>query len=166
MTAPHEIKGSALPWWQEVRVPVSGEPAPPPAHGWACRSALSVEARPAAPQRARRHARKVVSGWGLHDQADTVELVVSELVTNAVRASSPAGRPLGVPRVRLRLATDRTLILVEVWDENPGLPALAHPDLDDESGRGLVLVAALCQRWGWELCRDRGGKLVWALVET
>jgi len=46
------------------------------------------------------------------------------------------------------------------------LPALVQPDLDDESGRGLVLVAALCERWGWELCRDRRGKLVWALLGT
>jgi two-component sensor histidine kinase len=165
MTAPHEIKGSALPCWPEVRVPLPGEPAAPPTHGWTCRSALSVEARPTAPRRARRHARKVISGWCLPDQADTVELVVSELVTNAIMAAEPAG-PLGVSRVRLRLATDRTMILVEVWDENPGLPAPVQPDLEDESGRGLVLVAALCQRWGWQSCRDRQGKLVWALMET
>jgi two-component sensor histidine kinase len=169
VTAPQEIRRqerSALPWWREVRVPVPGEPAAPPAHGWACRSALSIEARPTAPRQARLHARKVISGWGLHDQADTVELVVSELVTNAVRASADSGGRSqdGVPRVRLRLATDRTLTLVEVWDENPGLPAPVQPDLDDESGRGLVLVEALCERWGWELSRDRRGKLVWALV--
>ncbi len=171
MTAPHRTwhqEGSSLSWWREVGVPAPGEPAAPPAHDWACRSALSIEARPTAPRRARLHARKVVGGWGLHDQVDTVELVVSELVTNAVRASADSGgRPWsqdGAPRVRLRLATDWTLILVEVRDGNPGLPAPIQPDLDDESGRGLVLVDALCERWGWELSRGSRGKLVWALV--
>jgi two-component sensor histidine kinase len=90
----------------------------------------------------------------LHDLADTIELVVSELVTNAVKASTDQNqRPQytdehGLACIHLRLSTDRQAALVEVWDENFTLPAPKHPDLDDESGRGLMLVEALAERWG------------------
>jgi hypothetical protein len=40
---------------------------------------------------------------------------------------------------------------VEVWDENDTLPAPNPPGLDDESGRGLIMVEALAERWGWDL---------------
>jgi hypothetical protein len=56
-------------------------------------------------------------------------------------------------------------VLVEVWDENSRLPEPAWPDLDDESGRGLMLVDALAARWGWDLPNSGRGKIVWALVE-
>jgi hypothetical protein len=55
---------------------------------------------------------------------------------------------------------------VEVWDENFGLPTPTRADLDDESGRGLLLVEALTARWGWDLHPSGRGKVVWALVEN
>ena len=55
--------------------------------------------------------------------------------------------------------------LVEVWDENFKLPEPNQPDLDDESGRGLMLVEFLAERWGWDLPATGRGKIVWALVE-
>jgi len=108
--------------------------------------------------------------WGLHDLADTIELVVSELVTNAVQASMDHDeRPRftnehGLACIHLRLSTDRHAALVEVWDENFRLPEPARPDLDDESGRGLMLVDALAEHWGWDIPPSGRGKIVWALV--
>jgi hypothetical protein len=53
---------------------------------------------------------------------------------------------------------------VEVRDENVTRPAPNQPGLDDESGRGLMLVEALAERWGWDLTANGGGKIVWAPV--
>jgi anti-sigma regulatory factor (Ser/Thr protein kinase) len=109
----------------------------------------------------------VLHEWGLVGLAEAAELIVSELVTNAVRASTaPDGRPrydaTGMPVVVLRLASDRFKLLVEVWDVIPGAPAAAHPGPDDESGRGLMLVAAQCDRWSWQRVPGWPGKVVWA----
>jgi Signal transduction histidine kinase len=108
---------------------------------------------------------------GPGDLAEAAELIVSELVTNAVRASTaPDGRPrydgTGMPVVVLRLASDRFKLLVEVWDVIPGAPAAAHPGPDDESGRGLMLVAAQCDRWSWQTVPGWPGKVVWAELHS
>ena len=102
--------------------------------------------------------------------ADTIELVVSELVTNAIQASvDHDGRPRytadnGLACIRLRLSTDGRTALVEVWDQNFRLPKPTGADQGDESGRGLLLVDALAECWGWELAPQGRGKIVWALV--
>jgi anti-sigma regulatory factor (Ser/Thr protein kinase) len=114
--------------------------------------------------------RSIAYEWGLSDLADTMELVVSELVTNAVQASADHdGQPrcsadTGLACVHLRLSTDGLAALIEVWDENATLPERGLPGLDDESGRGLMLVDALTGRWGWDLSSSGRGKVVWALV--
>jgi hypothetical protein len=78
-----------------------------------------------------------------------------------------AGRQLPAP-VRLRLSSDGSRALVEVWDADsrPPQPRPLEvdgvPDLVAESGRGLLLVAALSTRWGWYPDRQCGGKVVWA----
>lgn len=134
-------------------------------------SVLAIRALPTAIPCARLHARNVMSGWNLLDQADTVELIVSELVTNAVQAAVDCdGRPPysdegGLACVHLRLSSDRVFTLIEVRDDNRDLPTPTQANRDDESGRGLMLVTALSQRWGWELSRHGNGKTVWALVE-
>jgi hypothetical protein len=91
---------------------------------------------------------------GLSQQA---ELAVSELVTNAVRASlearqarqAPDGPPAGLPVIALRLAGDHKRLLVEVsdHDSHPPVPTLIDPERD--GGRGLVLVEAVSERWGY-----------------
>jgi anti-sigma regulatory factor (Ser/Thr protein kinase) len=128
-------------------------------------------ALPTATPCARLHARNIACEWGLGELVDTIELVVSELVTNAVRASlDHDDRPrysadTGLACVHLRLSTERLAALVEVWDENARLPEPAEPGMADESGRGLMLVDAIAERWGWELPSSGRGKVVWALVE-
>ncbi|MDX3458229.1 SpoIIE family protein phosphatase [Streptomyces sp. ME02-8801-2C] len=104
----------------------------------------------AAPGRARRLARRALSRWGLEDLTDSVELLVSEVVTNAVRyASKP---------ITLRLL--RTDVLrCEVGDDVPQLPRLRQARATDEGGRGLYLVNRLARRWG--ATRLSTGKVVW-----
>ncbi|GAA5605049.1 Ser/Thr phosphatase [Streptomyces griseus] len=109
-----------------------------------------LEPEDAAPGRARRLARRALSRWGLDDLADEVELLVSEVVTNAVRY---AERP-----VTLRLL--RTDVLrCEVGDDSPQLPRQRRARETDEGGRGLFLVNRLARRWG--ATRLSTGKVVW-----
>jgi len=151
---------------------LTAERAPIPRSAWAFRSVLAVGALPTATPCARLHARNIACEWGLHDLADTIELIVSELVTNAVKASADQDqRPYytdehGLACIHLRLSTDRQAVLVEVWDANFTLPAPNQPGPDDESGRGLMLVEALAGRWGWDLAATGRGKIVWALIES
>lgn len=139
---------------------------------WAVQSILIIAALPTATPCARLHARIVALEWGLGELADTVELVVSELVTNAVQASADHdGRPRyseesGLACVHLRISTDGHVALIEVWDENALPPAPVQPSLADEGGRGLLLVDALTERWGWSLPPSGRGKIVWALVTS
>ncbi|MGV9810991.1 SpoIIE family protein phosphatase [Streptomyces cellulosae] len=99
----------------------------------------------------RKWALDLLSAWGLDDISFVTELVVSELVTNAIR--------YGEPPIRVRLIRDRTLIC-EVTDSSSTSPHLRRAHAFDEGGRGLLLVAQLTQRWG---CRQAdGGKTIWA----
>lgn len=103
-----------------------------------------------APGRARRLVRRALERWGLDDLSDSVELLVSEVVTNAVRY---AERP-----VTLRLL--RTDVLrCEVGDDSPQLPRQRRARDTDEGGRGLFLVNRLARRWG--ATRLSTGKVVW-----
>ncbi len=141
---------------------------------WPLQSRLTLGALPGAVPCARLHARQVVWEWGLADLADNVELLVSELVTNAVRASADAAQSrrrrfrVGLMQVELHLACDRRSVLVQVQDSSPGTPARAEADaeadLDGNSGRGLLLVEHLSARWGTQTLQASAGKVVWALV--
>ncbi|MEW1614662.1 MULTISPECIES: SpoIIE family protein phosphatase [unclassified Streptomyces] len=114
-----------------------------------------LEPEDAAPGRARRLARRALSRWGLDELSDEVELLVSEVVTNAVRY---AERP-----VTLRLL--RTDILrCEVGDDSPQLPRQRRARETDEGGRGLFLVNRLARRWG--ATRLSTGKVVWFEMAT
>ncbi|MEV2216040.1 SpoIIE family protein phosphatase [Streptomyces sp. NPDC050997] len=100
---------------------------------------------------ARQAATEQLTAWGLDEAAFVTELVVSELVTNAIR--------YGESPIRLRLIRDRTLIC-EVSDGSSTSPHLRRAHAFDEGGRGLLLVAQLTQRWG---SRQTGsGKTIWA----
>ncbi|MFF3737904.1 SpoIIE family protein phosphatase [Streptomyces sp. NPDC002566] len=110
-----------------------------------------VPADPAAVAAARSLAARHLDGWGLGELAMTTELIVSELVTNAIRhATGP---------VRLRLLR-QPLLIVEVSDASSTSPRLRHPRTTDEGGRGLFLVAQLARRWGTRYTDN--GKIIWA----
>jgi anti-sigma regulatory factor (Ser/Thr protein kinase) len=120
-----------------------------------------------APASARAHVGAVLPGWRLDDLTDDCQAVVSELVTNALEASTgPEGELIYVdgrmPVIRLRLLSDGLRLLAEVWDQAPGFPAPRRAASDTENGRGLQLVDALTRgRWGWQAVDSRA-KVVWA----
>ncbi|MFC9063451.1 SpoIIE family protein phosphatase, partial [Streptomyces sp. NPDC057074] len=93
-----------------------------------------------------------LSTWGLLEASFTAELVVSELVTNAIRYGSPP--------IRLRLIHDAATLICEVSDTSHTAPHLRRAKTWDEGGRGLLLVAQLTQRWGSRHTTD--GKTIWA----
>ncbi len=106
---------------------------------------------PAVVAEARARASAQLTAWGLEELAFVTELVVSELVTNAIRYAEPP--------VQLRLIRDRTLIC-EVADGSSTAPHLRRARIFDEGGRGLLLVAQLTQRWGTR--QTAAGKTIWA----
>jgi anti-sigma regulatory factor (Ser/Thr protein kinase) len=128
---------------------------------WPLHSHLELAALFGAVPRARHHARRVLADWDLGVLGDPAELVVGELVTNAIRACQAGGAHR---RVRVRLASDRARVLIEVQDGSPQPPVPADATADDESGRGLCLVAAMSAAWDWYPHRPSGGKVVWALL--
>ncbi|MFF8395646.1 SpoIIE family protein phosphatase [Streptomyces sp. NPDC016172] len=106
---------------------------------------------PAAVARARKMAGEQLSEWGLTEAEFATELIVSELVTNALRYG-------GAP-IELRLIRDASLIC-EVSDGSSTAPHLRRARVFDEGGRGLLLVAQLAERWGSR--QTATGKTIWA----
>jgi anti-sigma regulatory factor (Ser/Thr protein kinase) len=116
---------------------------------------------------ARARTRAVLAEWGLADVADAAELVLSELLTNALQATwrFRLHTPLGV-----RLVADSSWLVVEVWDCVQAAPEPQEHDINqelaaDESdghGNGLLIVATTCHHWGY-FRRPDGGKVVFAV---
>ena len=121
---------------------------------------------------ARHFTRGALEAWGLAERFDDVCLVVSELVTNALRHALPAARPHGPaldvgPVIRLHLLRWTGRLVCAVRDPGRDRPVVrdadALPDDRAESGRGLFLVASFSDGWGWHpLAGPLGGKVVWA----
>ncbi len=131
---------------------------------WPLRSFLELGPLPGAVPCARLHVRQVLWEWNLTGLSEATELVVSELLTNAVQASIAAGC---FAPVRLWLLAESRRVLVLVWDHSPQPPMRTDVGDDAETGRGLLLVEAVSVQWNWHLCQDLGGKVVWAeLAET
>jgi anti-sigma regulatory factor (Ser/Thr protein kinase) len=142
---------------------VADRSEPWPTTVWPLMMHRKLAAVPAAVSAARKYARAVAREFGLSVLADDIELVVSELVTNAVRATKPPhDRGLKTPVVQLWLASDLRCMLICVWDESPEMPVLLGAGPDDESGRGLMLVGSLCSEWGAYPKSD--GKMVWVVM--
>ncbi|HWM37140.1 MAG TPA: SpoIIE family protein phosphatase [Streptomyces sp.] len=110
-----------------------------------------VQADPAAVAGVRAAVSERLAEWGLEEQGFITELILSELITNAIRhATSP---------IRVRLLRDRALIC-EVSDHSSTSPHLRYAASMDEGGRGLFLVAQFADRWGTRYTKD--GKVIWA----
>lgn len=89
---------------------------------------------------------------GADDAIADAEVIVSELLTNAVNAWCDS--------TELRLSSRDDVVRIEVHDDAAGEPRQRHPGRDDQHGRGLMIVAALSHEWGFERCGR--GKRVWA----
>ncbi|MFG3113773.1 SpoIIE family protein phosphatase [Streptomyces sp. NPDC048197] len=109
-----------------------------------------VPSDPAAVAPVRSACMRQLESWGLEALEFTTELILSELITNAIR--------YGAQPIRVRLLHDRTLIC-EVSDGTSASPHLRRAATTDEGGRGLFLVAQFAQRWGTRY--TPGGKVIW-----
>ncbi|MEU0833750.1 SpoIIE family protein phosphatase [Streptomyces sp. NPDC005969] len=109
-----------------------------------------VPADPAAVSRIRSECVEQLSAWGLDGLAFTAELILSELITNAIR--------YGTEPIHVRMLRDRTLVC-EVSDGSSTSPHLRYAATTDEGGRGLFLVARLAERWGTRYTPR--GKVIW-----
>jgi anti-sigma regulatory factor (Ser/Thr protein kinase) len=130
---------------------------------WPLRDHLDLAALPTAAACARLHTKLVLWEWDMAWLADSAELITSELVTNAIKATRALGGK-GLP-LRLRLSADWARLLLEVWDASPALPVRLRALPDDEHGRGLGVVEALGASWGSYHPPDRRGKVVWSLID-
>jgi anti-sigma regulatory factor (Ser/Thr protein kinase) len=113
---------------------------------------------------ARGHVRAVLAEWGLAELSEVTELLVSELVTNAVLATRALDAPLPFS-VLLWLQASWKGVLVTVWDADPQTLVLqSEVDAWAESGRGLQILGVLSSRWGWYEPPVMGGKCVWCEI--
>ncbi|MFD6415553.1 ATP-binding protein [Streptomyces sp. NPDC060194] len=144
-------------------------------------ASCALPARLDAVRGARRFTHETLEGWGLGERFDDVSLVVSELVTNALRhavtgAAANGGSPeAGCPRsepeppVRLHLMrwSERLVCAVRDPSEVSPEPRREDEDFAAECGRGLFLVDSFSDSWGWHpLVGSRRGKVVWALFRV
>ncbi|GAA2726570.1 ATP-binding protein [Actinocorallia aurantiaca] len=98
--------------------------------------------------------RELLDRWELAELYESASLVLTELVSNAIRSE----KPIGVAFSR----RDSASLRVEVRDSGSGLPEAVAAEDDEESGRGLLLVGALAVEWGWRPIPD--GKIVYAVL--
>ena len=141
-----------------------GEPAP---YSWPRHNYLELGTLSTAVASARLQARNLLGEWGLDWLAPDAELLVAELVTNAVKATAAREEEA----VRLRLSSDGARVLIEVWDAEPGPPTVTDRSEDGrsdppaETGRELSLVPTPSARWGWYPTHEPAGKVVWCQMQ-
>jgi anti-sigma regulatory factor (Ser/Thr protein kinase) len=139
--------------------------SPVPAEGPQARY-MRLTALPSAVPWARRVSRHMLHEWQLESMADSVALLVSELVTNAVEASArQLARDHGkLPMIGLAIRLTPASLVLEVWDASPLRPVPQDSGIASDRGRGLLLVDALADSWGHRAAD--GGKIVWCELAT
>ena len=146
--------------------PPSPEPGP---SGWTCFPRVATRT-PRPDARSVRAARDftlaTVRRWGAADRAEDSAVVVSELLTNALRHALPGpGAPWPRWPVRLGLLQPGPCVLCAVADPSPRPPVPEEPGCLAETGRGLHVIGALADAWGYITPSD-AGKVVWAVLAT
>ena len=116
----------------------------------AVRSTYALPPRPSSAHLARRLTREALGGCPA-PLVETAELLITELISNALTHA-------GSPPV-MQIDVDLGTVLISVSDESSKTPDVRHGSLDDEGGRGLMLVDTLASSWGWTL--TSGGKKIW-----
>ena len=142
----------------------------PTCQSWPQSSAMPpLAALPTVPAVVRAFVRAMLTAWRMDSLTENTELIASELASNAVAASTDSDGQLvyisgHMPVIRVCLLTDGMRALLEVWDQAPGIPAIRDAAGCEESGRGLVLIDAIADKWGWSPATGRPGKVVWAEI--
>jgi anti-sigma regulatory factor (Ser/Thr protein kinase) len=124
-------------------------------------AARALAAQPDSVKIARDLTRGTLHNWGMPALIDDAVLVVSELVTNALRYGA-AGRGDELA-IWLQLLAQPPYLMCLVTDTSRDIPLRRQTGAGDASGRGLQVIESCCSRWGWHLL-DQGGKVVWALL--
>jgi len=127
-------------WRQQRHRPRSPGAIPPAATTGEHSVSWRLSHEPVQVRHAREQARKALFGWGLGEHAELAELIVSELVTNAIRH--------GDGPIQVRISYDGGDLRVEVHDDGPGRPVRRQATADDESGRGLALLDGFIGMYG------------------
>lgn len=149
----------------------SGRRPEPAAHAAGSRDAkpaaavCRLDGSAASIKTARDFSAAVLADWGLAHLRDDMQLVVSELVTNAIRHATPDGGSAREPAIELSLVRHQSYVACTVADPSPKVPTPVDFDEYTESGRGLHLVECFSQAWGWTL-QGGQGKIVWATFAT
>jgi anti-sigma regulatory factor (Ser/Thr protein kinase) len=163
---------------EDVVVALPALPASPPQllpvpSAWWETSAVSSRVLTAEPEEARASrmfVRDLLTRWGLADLVDDAELIIGELVVNAVRHGLRAVPPIAAvsptapPPMRLCLLRRSGEVMLAVTDPSAEPPTPRAPDSARESGRGLQIVGALSYIWGWSPIEGHG-KAVWAVLK-
>jgi hypothetical protein len=146
--------------------PLSPEPHP---MGWTCFPRIATHT-PGADARSVRAARDfavaTVQRWGTTQRCEDIAIVVSELLTNALRHAVAEPREAWPPSpIRLGLLQPGPSVLCAVADPSRIAPVPKHPSLLAETGRGLHVIGALADAWGYTTPGDTG-KVVWAMFSA
>jgi anti-sigma regulatory factor (Ser/Thr protein kinase) len=145
----------------------SAPPLAPLPTGTAAFTGCSISACPDAASRARSFTRQALACWDLAELTDDAQVIVSELLVNAIQHAW-RGRPGRHSRAEatapgLWLFRQPDGLMCVVTDPSNLAPVLKQPGHTSESGRGLHVVHALSDHWGWTLLRE-SGKAVWAIL--
>jgi hypothetical protein len=137
-----------------------------PADWWDSPSAVScpLSRGPQSARAARRLTRNTLRDWGLAALAEDAETIVGEFVANALTHAAPArDRRPSDENLGLRLLRRTGEVICAVLDPSDTAPVLKTPGGAEEAGRGLLMVDALSDVWGWSPVAGRG-KAVWAIL--
>lgn len=149
---------------------VSTEPRP---DMYANSNCMKLAAIPDAPSAARRFAKSILNRWNLPGMIRDAELVISEMVTNAVQHvgiidAYPKPTYMQLQEAKLIsvcLYRHENFLVIEVWDPSTEPPIKRDAEATDEGGRGLVLIEAFTEGWGYRRPLT-GGKVVWCAMKT
>jgi anti-sigma regulatory factor (Ser/Thr protein kinase) len=124
-------------------------------------ASAQLDPQPAAAARARRLTRETLIRWDMAASlTDDAEIIAAEIVANAINAVPPGTTGLAIVYA---IHAAPPGLRIYTWDIGPGHPVPANPDPDALSGRGLTIINALTERWGW-WPTPSGGKVVYATL--